>query len=100
VTFAGRLRNLWRAWRLQHWDARNSYPSRLHRKYGSEDEYTKDAARLKAHGYRVVDEEDTQGSVNVEPTPTMYDHRLPGSMQVDLPLAVVTYERDPEHWAP
>ena len=100
MTFAGRLRNLWRAWRLQHWDARNSYPHRLRRKYGSEDEYTRDATRLKAHGYRVVDEEDTGGSVNVEPAATWFDSRLPGSIEVDVPLAIVTYERDPEPLAP
>ncbi|MGO8686985.1 MAG: hypothetical protein ACLQT7_07345 [Candidatus Dormibacteria bacterium] len=100
MTFAGRLRNLWRAWRLQHWDARNSYPSRLRRKYDSEAERNRDAARLTAHGYRVVDEEDTHGSVNVEPAATWFDRRLPGSIEVDLPLAAVTYERDPERSAP
>jgi hypothetical protein len=100
VTFGGRLRNLWRAWRLQHWDARNNFPSPLHRKYGSEDEHTRDAAQLKAHGYRVVDEEDTPGAVNLEPAASVYDHRLPGSMEVDLPLMAVTYERDPDHWVP
>ena len=67
MTFAGRLRNLWRAWRLQQWEARNSFPCQLHRKYASEAEYTTDAARLRVHGYRVVDEEDTPGSVNLEP---------------------------------
>lgn len=100
MTFAGRLRNLWRAWRLQHWDARNSYPSRLRRKYDLEAERNRDAARLTAHGYRVVDEEDTHGSVNVEPAATWFDRRLPGSIEVDLPLAAVTYERDPERSAP
>ena len=100
MTLAGRLRNIWRAWRLQHWGARNSYPPWLRRKYGSENERTRDAARLQAHGYRVADEEDTQGSVDVEPAATWYDSRLPGSMTMDLPLAIVTYERDPEHRAP
>jgi len=99
VTFGGRLRNLWRAWRLQHWDARNRFPRRLRRRYGSEAERTRDAARLATHGYRVVDEEDTQGSVSLEPVATPWDTRLPASMDVDLPLAVVTYARDPEHGA-
>ena len=49
------LRDFWRARRLEHWAARNRYPRTLARKYWTSAEYTKDASRLKAHGYRVVD---------------------------------------------
>ena len=96
MTFLGRLRNLWRAWRLQHWDARDSFPPRLRRRYDSEDERVKDADRLRAHGYRVVDEEDTEGSVDIEPEAGPYERRMPGTLEYDLPLAVVTYQRDPD----
>jgi len=94
------LRDFWRARRLEHWAARNRYPRTLARKYWTSAEYTKDASRLKAHGYRVVDEETTPGEVDIEPDASVYGRRLPGRMLVDVPLSLVTYERDPNHWAP
>ena len=96
----GWLRDFWRARRLEHWAARNTYPRRLTRKYWTSAESEKDGARLMAHGYRVVDEEMTQGEVDIEPDPSVYGRRLPGRMLVDVPLSLVTYERDPNYWAP
>jgi hypothetical protein len=95
VTASGWLHDLWRRWRLQHWAARAHYPARLRRKYGSEDEQKRDTARLIEHGYRVVDEEDSGATVNVAPPPNVYLREGPSVLPYDLPLAVVTYERDP-----
>ena len=97
MTTAAWLRDLWRRWRLQHWAARAHYPARLRRKYGSEDEQKRDAARLAGHGYRVVDEEDSGATVNLAPPQSVYS-RGPSVLPYDLPLAVVTYERDPNSY--
>ncbi len=93
MTTSGRLRDLWRRWRLQHWAARAHYPGRLRRRYGSEEEQRRDGARLTEHGYRVVDEEDSGATVNVAPPVNVYG-RGPSVLPYDLPLAVVTYERE------
>ncbi len=96
MTFAGWVRNAWRAWRLQHWNARGSFPSSLTRTYGSESERDRDLARLTAHGYRVAVEMDSGASIDLAPQ-NLY---LAGSrawtagMEYELPLAKVSYVRD------
>lgn len=103
MTSAGWVRNLWRAWRLQHWDARDSFPARLTRTYASEDERDRDLARLTAHGYRVAVEMDSGETIDVAPqSPSLPRPRahVPGAVfggpvTVDLPLAKVTYVRGP-----
>ncbi|MGA9112561.1 MAG: hypothetical protein WB802_02015 [Candidatus Dormiibacterota bacterium] len=94
MTTSGWLRDLWRRWRLQHWAARARYPARLRRKYGSEDEQKRDTTRLTEHGYRVVIEEDSGATVNLGSSQNVYS-RGPTVLPYELPLAVVTYERDP-----
>ncbi len=95
MTTAGWLRNWWRQRLLNQWSARDTYPPRLRRKYGSQDERNRDGARLQAHGYRVVDEEDLGATVDVAPPQNVYSRDTPSRILYDIPLAVVYYERDP-----
>ena len=94
VTSAGWLRDFWRRRQLNQWSACDTYPARLRRKYASEDERNRDGARLRLHGYRVVDETDSGATIDVAPEQNVYSHDIPSRMLLDMPLAVVFYERD------
>jgi len=96
VTFPGRARNVWRAWRLQHWSARATYPAKLTRKYATEDEWERDEARLKAHGYGIADELVSGKTVDLAPQ-NIYlstSRIFTAGMEFHLPLGRVTYVRD------
>jgi hypothetical protein len=95
MTSAGWIRDFWRRRRLNQWSARDSYPAQLRRKYASEDEREKDGARLRQHGYRVIDETDSGATIDVAPEQNVYSRDIPSRMTFDMPLAVVFYERDP-----
>lgn len=96
MTTAGWLRDFWRKRLLNQWSARDTYPPRLRRKYGSDDERARDGARLLLHGYRVVDETDSGATIDLTPQPSVYSQALAplGPVRMDLPLAIVFYERD------
>ncbi|MGA8015700.1 MAG: hypothetical protein WCB85_07265 [Candidatus Dormiibacterota bacterium] len=94
MTILGRIRDRLRARQLERWRAGGTYPAKVRRKYWSEDEMTRDRTRLVAQGYRVVDEEETMGSISIEPNQSVYGNRSPASLVKDQRLALMTYQRD------
>jgi hypothetical protein len=93
MTLARMLRDRRHRRDVKRWAKRNSYPAMVERKYWSTAEFEEDAARLKAHGYVVTGEQDTNPYVDVATAPNFYGKDPRSVLVVTIPMFRVTYER-------